>query len=125
MIHDYWMLRDDNAFVAKNLPYIRMALDYYEQQLRYDASLSYIRYWFFTDWTFSRGEPPRMSEGLSSIKASGCIPHPKEEICVNYQVDDKGNLKAEISLPEGVEGKFIWKGKETNLRGGKQSLEMK
>jgi hypothetical protein len=58
-------------------------------------------------------------------KASGCIPHPQGDICVSYQVDANGNLKAEITLPEGVEGKFVWTGKEMNLRGGRQSFEMK
>ena len=308
MLHDYWMHRDDNAFVAKHLPYIRMVLDYYERYLRDDASLSYITYWFFTDWTFNNGEPPRRSDGQSSIqdlhfltglqfagdmeqsigmpafadryeqiaariksgfkakywdagrqlfadtsdktsfsqhanilailtgivkgqdatvlmerllqdkdltqasiyfryylnraldiaglgnnyldmldiwekqlsiglttwaetsepsrsdchawgsspnielyrivlgirsaapgfrkvlimpnpgklhKASGCIPHPKGDICVDYQIDAKGNLKAEITLPEEIEGKFVWNGKEVNLQEGKQTLEMK
>jgi len=56
---------------------------------------------------------------------SGCIPHPQGDICVNYQVDAKGNLRAEITLPDGVDGKFVWKGKETGLRGGTQVVEIK
>ena len=307
-IYDYWMYRGDDAFVAKNLPFMRMVLDYYEQHLRNDASLSYIPYWFFTDWTFkTRGEPPRMTDGRSSIQdlhfllglqmagemersfgmsafadkykqiaarikagfkakywdanrklfadtpektsfsqhanilailtnvvegkdakalmerllqdkdltevsiyfryylnmaldkvgmgnnyldmldiwhthlanglttwaekpepsrsdchawgsspnielyrmvlgirsaapgfrkvliaphpgklrqASGCIPHPKGDICVSYQVDARGKLKAEITLPEGIDGKFVWNGKEKNLRGGKQIVDI-
>jgi len=307
MIHDYWMHRDDDAFVAKQLPYVRLILDFYEQHLKDDASLSYIPYWFFTDWSFKNGEPPRTPDGQSSIqdlhylmglqlagemekslgmpaftgkyeqiaarmkagfkakywdesrklfadtqektsfsqhanilailtnvvegqeatdlmarilqekdltpasiyfsyylnraldkagmgndylnrldvwrnqlanglttwaetsdpyprsdchawgaspnielyrivlgihsaaagfrkvlitpnlgnlhKASGCIPHPQGDICVNYQVDAKGNLKAEITLPKGVDGKFVWNGKETELHGGTQTIE--
>jgi hypothetical protein len=306
IIHDYWMHRGNDAYVAQQLPYIRTILDYYEQHLRDDASLSYIRYWFFTDWSFYEGgEPPRMPDGQSSIqdlhflmglqlageierklgmpafvekyeqiaarikagfktkywdesrklfadtyekksfsqhanilailtnvvegqdakdlmtrilqdknltqatiyfsyylnmalnkvgmgnnylnmldiwrtqlanglttwaespepsrsdchawgaspniefyrivlgiqsaapgfqkvlispnlgklhKASGCIPHPKGDVCVDYQVDEKGNLKAEINLPDGIDGKFVWNGKEANLHGGKQTL---
>jgi len=306
-IHDFWMLRGDDAFVAKQLPYIRMILDYYEQHLRGDASLSYIPYWFFTDWTFDNGEPPRMPDGQSSVQdlhflmglelagemersigmpafankysqiaariktgfkakywdasrklfantpektsfsqhanilailtnvvegqeatdlmtrllqdnnltkasiyfsyylnraldksglgnnylnkldiwqaqlavglttwaetsdfprsdchawgaspnielyrivlgiqpaapgfkkvlitphlgnlhnASGCIPHPQGNICVNYQVDAKGKLKAEITLPSGVDGKFVWNGKEMSLHEGKQTVKL-
>ena len=308
MLHDYWMHRNDEAFVAKHLPYVRMVLDYYEKHLHNDASLSYIYYWFFTDWTFNNGEPPRMADGRSSIQdlhfltglqlagdmersigmsafadryeqiatrikdgfkakywdadrklfadtpekksfsqhanvlailtnvvegqestdlmmcllqdknatpvsiyfqyylnialdkagmgnnyldmldiwrkqlalglttwaekpepsrsdchawgaspniemyrmvlgirsvapgfrevlispnlgklrnASGCIPHPKGNICVNYQVETRGNLKAEITLPENVTGKFVWNDKEVNLQAGKQTFEIK
>jgi len=308
MLHDYWMQRDDDAFVAKHLPYVRMILDYYERKLRDDASLSYIPYWFFVDWTFDYGEPPRMADGRSSIQdlhfltglqlagemerkigmpalaeryeqvanrikagfktkywdadrnlfadtpdktrfsqhanilsilthvvegeeakalmerllqdknltqasiyfryylnmaldkagmgdnylnmldiwhtqlsiglttwaeqpepsrsdchawgsspnielyrmvlgirsaapgfrkvliaphlgklrqVSGCIPHLKGDICVNYQVNAEGNLKAEITLPEGIDGKLVWNGKEANLREGKQTIEMR
>jgi hypothetical protein len=308
MIHDYWMLRGDSAFVAKQLPYVRLVLNYYEQHLLNDASLSYMPYWFFTDWTFNNGEPPRGTDGHSSIQdlhflmglqlaadmersvgmpafadkyeqianrikegfkakywdenrklfadtpektsfsqhanilailtdvvegqeatdlmkrilqdkdltqasiyfryylnmaldktglgnnyldmldiwraqlanglttwpetsdaprsdchawgaspnielyrmvlgihpaapgfrkvliapnlgklheLSGSIPHPQGDISVNYQIDAKGNLKAAITLPEGVEGKFIWNRKEMNLHGGKQNFEMK
>ena len=309
IIYDYWMHRDDNAFVAEQLPYTRTILNFYEQRLRDDASLSYIPYWFFTDWSFPNGEPPRMPDGQSSIQdlhfimglqlagemerklgmpafadkyeqiatrmkagfkakywdegrklfantpekksfsqhsnilsiltdvvkgqeatdlmarilqdkdltpatiyfsyylnramdktgmgnrylntldiwrtqlanglttwaetsdpyprsdchawgsspnielyrmvlgihsaapgfqkvliapnlgklrnASGCIPHPNGEICVNYQVDAKGNLKTEITLPQGIAGKFVWNGKEENLREGRQTLEFK
>jgi hypothetical protein len=303
------MHRDDNAFVAEQLPYTRMILDYYEQRLRDDASLSCILYWFFTDWSFKDGVPPRMSDGQSSVQdlhllmglqlaeemeqslgmtafvdryrqiaakiragfktkywddnrklfadtpektsfsqhanilsiltnmvegqeatglmarilqekdltpatiyfsyylnrsmdktgignsylntldiwrvqlanglttwaetsdpyprsdchawgsspnielyrivlginsatpgfqkvlitpnlgklrnASGCIPHPNGDICVKYQVDAKGNLKAEITLPNGIDGTFVWNGKKEELHGGKQMIEMK
>ena len=308
-IHDYWMYRDEDAFVAKQLPSIRLILDYYEQHLKDDASLSYIPYWFFTDWSFNYGEPPRTPDGQSSIQdlhflmglqlagemeknlgmpafadkyaqiaarikagfkakywdasrklfadtpekknfsqhanilailtnmvkgqeatdlmarilqdkdltpttiyfsyylnraldkvgmgndylnrldvwrnqlatglttwaetsdpyprsdchawgaspnielyrivlgihsaapgfrkvlitpnlgklhnASGSIPHPQGDICVNYQVDAAGNLKAEITLPEGIDGKFVWNGKEADLHEGMQTINMK
>jgi hypothetical protein len=308
IIYDYWMYRGNDAYVAQQLPHARTILDFYEQRLRDDASLSYIPYWFFTDWSFGAGEPPRTPDGQSSIQdlhflmglqlaaemertlgmpafadkydqisnrikagfktkywdasrklfadtpekknfsqhanilsiltnvvegqeatdlmthilqekdltpatiyfsyylnraldkvgmgnnylnmldvwreqlanglttwaetsdpyprsdchawgsspniefyrivlgihsaapgfskvlitpnlgklrsASGSIPHPKGDIYVNYQLNAKGNLKAEITLPEGVGGKFIWKDKEENLHGGKQTLEM-
>jgi hypothetical protein len=309
IIYDYWMHRGDSAFVVEQLPYTRMIMDYYERHLRDDASLSYINYWFFTDWSFKNGEPPRMPDGQSSIQdlhfitglqlagamerklgmpafadkyeqiiarmkagfkakywdesrklfadtpektsfsqhanilsiltnmvegqeatdlmarilqekdltpatiyfsyylnramdktgmgnsylntldiwraqlanglttwaetsdpyprsdchawgaspnvelyrivlgihssepgfkkvlitpnlgrlhnASGCIPHPNGDICVNYQVDAKGNLKTEITLPNGITGTFVWNGKKAELHGGKQILEMK
>ena len=309
MVHDYWMHRGDNQFVAQQLPYVRKVLDYYEQHLRDDASLSYISYWFFTDWAsgFGEGEPPRMADGQSAVQdlhfllglqvaanmeralgmpvfaehydkiaakikagfkekywdknkklfadtpernkfsqhanilsilsgivenqeakdlmnsllhekdltqasvyfkyylnmalnkvgmgndyldmldiwhthlanglttwaespeparsdchawgsspniefyrivlgirsdapgfekvliaphlgklhdASGCIPHPKGDICVDYKIDAKGSINAEISLPQGINGIFVWKGKEVKLQGGKQKINL-
>ena len=56
--------------------------------------------------------------------ASGCIPHPKGDICVDYKVDKKGNINAEISLPQGVDGVFVWKGKEVKLKEGKQKINL-
>jgi hypothetical protein len=306
MIHDYWMLRGNNDYVASFLPYTRLVMDYYERNLTENGSLSFIPYWFFTDWADGFwGNTPRMPDGKSSIqdlhfltglqkaaemerniglpamaehyeqvaekiksgfaekyrdnnrrlfadtqekkqfsqhanilailtgvvqgkeatdlmerilsekeliqatiyfkyylnmalntaglgdryldmldiwhtnlanglttwaespepsrsdchawgaspnvelfrttlgvssaapgfekvriaphpgklnKASGCMPHPKGDICVDYQLDKKGNMKAEITLPEGISGVFVWKGKETPLHGGKQIL---
>ena len=308
-IHDYWMHRDNDKFVAEQLPYIRMILNYYEKQLQADNSLSLIPYWFFTDWAdgFNGGTPPRLADGKSSIQdlhfltglqlaadierklgseafasqfdalaskikagfkqkywdegrrlfadtpeknlfsqhanilsiltgvvegkeaqdlmisllndkslvqasvyfkyylnmalnktglggqyldmldiwhthlanglttwaespeparsdchawgsspnielyrivlgihtdapgfkkvviepnlgklrtASGCIPHPKGDICVSYKIDNKGSINAEITIPDGVNGTFKWNGKETELKGGKQIINL-
>jgi hypothetical protein len=60
---------------------------------------------------------------LGDLKnASGRIPHPKGEIAVSYALDSKGALKAIISLPEGVSGTFIWKGKKHLLKSGEQII---
>ena len=70
IVHDYWMHRSDDAYIASQLPFIRAILDYYEQRLKDNNSLSYIRHWFFTDWAdgFIEGEPPRMADGNSSVQ---------------------------------------------------------
>jgi len=47
-------------------------------------------------------------------------PHALGLIHVKY---DAG--KAEIELPDGLSGVFVWKGKETKIHGGKNSVEMK
>ena len=47
-------------------------------------------------------------------------PHALGLIHVNYE-----GGKAEIELPSGLEGVFVWKGKETKIHGGKNSIEMK
>ncbi|WP_422354909.1 alpha-L-rhamnosidase C-terminal domain-containing protein [Roseivirga pacifica] len=54
---------------------------------------------------------------------SGSMPHPKGEIAVDYKVSNN-KLSAEINLPSGVSGTFIWKGKTHDLKAGKNSLSL-
>lgn len=57
-------------------------------------------------------------------KAKGTMPHPKGEISVSYELGEKGKIKAEISLPEGVSGTFEWGGKFISLHPGHQTLTL-
>jgi alpha-L-rhamnosidase len=57
-------------------------------------------------------------------KAEGKIPHPKGLIEVKYSTTKNG-LTAEITLPEGLTGKLVWKEKEVGLKVGKQVVEMR
>ena len=66
----------------------------------------------------------RIEPHLGDLKEiGGTMPHPDGEISVRYQVKGK-RLHAEISLPDGVDGRFVWKGKTTELHGGKNSLTL-
>ena len=56
-------------------------------------------------------------------RASGRIPHPKGEIRVALTRSGASGLRAEIDLPPGVAGRFVWRGKETPLREGRQVLD--
>ncbi len=68
----------------------------------------------------------RIQPALGKLKnASGSIPHPKGTISVSYVIDKNNQLKAEITLPSGTEGTFIWKNKEYALTSGKQTFNMK
>jgi hypothetical protein len=72
------------------------------------------------------------STGFKSVKvephlgklrtASGKIPHPSGEIAVRYSIVKK-KWNAEIELPQGVQGTFIWKGKSYALRAGRNMFE--
>lgn len=66
----------------------------------------------------------RIEPHLGAIKEiGGTIPHPSGEISVKYEV--KGDrIRATIELPEDVDGLFVWKGKQQNLRGGKNKLTL-
>ena len=52
----------------------------------------------------------------------GTIPHPAGEISVSYKAGRR--LRAEINLPEGVSGTFVWQGKETPLHAGQNQLTL-
>lgn len=54
-------------------------------------------------------------------KASGAIPHPRGEIAVSLSLTNN-KLTAEVSLPEGVSGEFVWRGAPRALKPGKSSL---
>jgi alpha-L-rhamnosidase len=54
-------------------------------------------------------------------RASGSIPHPKGEIAVNLALRD-GKLQAEVTLPPGIDGDFVWKNERRPLRPGQNKL---
>ena len=49
------------------------------------------------------------------------MPHPAGKISVDYN-NSENSLKAEIKLPEGISGTFVWKGKHYDLKGGLNKL---
>lgn len=64
----------------------------------------------------------RIEPHLGALKhAEGKVMHPKGEILVSL-TRDADALKAKISLPAGVTGSLLWKGKSTPLISGDQSL---
>ena len=65
----------------------------------------------------------RIAPALGAIKeVSGTMPHPSGSIAASYLVDSKGDVKATLSLPQGVTGVFIWKEKEYPLKSGEQVI---
>jgi hypothetical protein len=55
--------------------------------------------------------------------AEGKVPHPKGEIIAKLQRAGAG-VKAEITLPEGVTGEFVWGGKSVALKSGTQVIAL-
>ncbi|WP_163713077.1 hypothetical protein [Mangrovibacterium lignilyticum] len=49
------------------------------------------------------------------------MPHPNGSISVAYSNSKKG-LEAEINLPDGVSGTFVWEGKSYPLKAGENTL---
>ena len=54
-------------------------------------------------------------------RASGSIPHPKGEIAVKLERKGTG-LDAEVTLPPGITGRFVWHGAEKTLAAGRTTL---
>jgi len=69
-------------------------------------------------------ERVRIEPHLGDLKEiGGTIPHPSGSITVHYKVKGKG-LRAQIELPQGVSGVFVWMGKELSLKEGINQLRL-
>jgi hypothetical protein len=68
MVHDYYMHREDTAFVAKRLAGIRGILDWYGQRVDSTGMLGPMPYWNFVDWAerWGRGVPAGADDGHSA-----------------------------------------------------------
>jgi len=56
-------------------------------------------------------------------RVDGVVPHPAGEIKASYRREGDG-LKATLTLPAGVTGSFVWKGKTTSLHAGQQIIRL-
>jgi hypothetical protein len=91
---------------------------------------SHINYFFLTTVAGIKPAKPGF-EGViiqphpgseKTIRAT--VPHHKGIIEVSLSLEKKNNHQAEIYLPEGLSGSFIWKGKTKVLRSGKQIINL-
>jgi hypothetical protein len=58
-------------------------------------------------------------------RASGEIPHPMGKIKVDYRLDAKTHhWKADIELPSGTTGHFIWSAKSVTLKSGRNHFDL-
>lgn len=71
MLHDYWMYRGDDDFIAGKLVGVRGILDFFARYQDEDGSLKDVPYWTFVDWAggdgWFVGSPPKGPGGHSSI----------------------------------------------------------
>jgi alpha-L-rhamnosidase len=69
MVHDYWMHRDDTAFVRGFLPGIRGVLSWFERRRDATGMLGPLEWWPFVDWAsdWPGGVPPGGREGRSTM----------------------------------------------------------
>jgi hypothetical protein len=56
--------------------------------------------------------------------ASGRVPHPRGDIDVSLTREGANGVRAEITLPPALTGRFEWGGRSVPLRAGRQSLRL-
>jgi alpha-L-rhamnosidase len=57
MLHDYFMLRGDDAFIRPYLPVMRDILDWFDAHIDDSGLLYALEMWNFVDWSFPEGTP--------------------------------------------------------------------
>ncbi|RWY48579.1 alpha-L-rhamnosidase-related protein [Mucilaginibacter gilvus] len=71
MLHDYWMYRNDEAFVKDKLDGARQVLAFFAKYQQADGSLKNPPYWRFVDWVGTKGwdfgQPPKDADGNSAM----------------------------------------------------------
>ncbi len=68
MVHDFFLHRDDRAFVRERLAGIRGILDWYARHVDATGMLGAMPHWTYVDWTrpWERGVPPGAEAGHST-----------------------------------------------------------
>lgn len=68
MVHDYWMHRNDPAFVRQFIPGTREVLGWFERHVDESGMLGPMPWWNFLDWSpaYERGIPPGAMDGNSA-----------------------------------------------------------
>ncbi|GAA4335338.1 hypothetical protein GCM10023149_43280 [Mucilaginibacter gynuensis] len=67
MLHDYWMYRNDNAFIKNKLVGSRAILDFFSKYQQADGSLKNTPYWAFVDWAGNLWGEVKGSDGSAAI----------------------------------------------------------
>jgi hypothetical protein len=65
----------------------------------------------------------RIAPALGQLqRASGRVPHPRGDIDVAVTRTGADGVRAEVTLPAGVDGVFEWRGRRVPLRAGRQTV---
>ena len=101
MVHDYWMHRDDAAYVRALIPGIRGVLAWYERQLDENAGLlGRMPWWSFVDWAreWRLGVPPGVQDGHSVMVTLQFV----------YALERAADLEDALGLPaEGARDRAL------------------
>jgi alpha-L-rhamnosidase len=67
MLHDYWMYRNDSAFIKDKLVGARGVLDFFSKYQLADGSVKNTPYWSFVDWAGNMGGGLQGTDGAAAI----------------------------------------------------------
>ena len=67
MLHDYWMYKNDDAFLKDKLVGERAILAFFEKYQQADGSLANVPYWAFVDWAGNLWGEARDESGSGAI----------------------------------------------------------
>jgi hypothetical protein len=81
MVYDYWMYRGDKTFITKQLPVVRMVLEFFNKFQQSDGSLKTVPYWNFTDWVSDKG----WDAGVAPISKDGTSAALDLQLLMAYQ----------------------------------------
>ncbi len=71
MIHDYWMHRQDDAFVKSMLPGILSVLNWHEQRTAKTGLNGPLEWWNFVDWSAWKGAKDEIAGGVPAGARKG------------------------------------------------------
>ncbi len=94
MLHDYWMYRNDTAFVRSKLPGMRQVLWFFSKYQQADGSLKDVPYWNFTDWCETKG----WNAGVAPIGSDGTSAALDLQLLWAYQL--AAELENNLGMPE-------------------------
>ena len=94
MLHDYWMYRNDAAFVKSKLPGMRQVLWFFSKYQQADGSLKNVPYWNFTDWCERKG----WNAGVAPIGNDGTSAALDLQLLWAYQL--AAELETNLGMPE-------------------------
>jgi hypothetical protein len=57
-------------------------------------------------------------------RAEGRLPHERGEIQVKLEREGPKGIRAEVVLPEGLSGTFLWEGRRVALHPGRQTITL-
>jgi hypothetical protein len=67
----------------------------------------------------------KITPGLGNLTfVKSRMPHPDGEIILDLKRTGKNGISGNVSLPASLKGKFVWHGKEIDLKGGNQKINV-
>jgi hypothetical protein len=88
MVHDFWMYRDDDAFVRARLPGTRAVIDWFLRRLRPDGLLAWIPFWSHVDP--DAGGARQTEDGGSAAVTAQLLPALREAAALEEALGDRG-----------------------------------